>query len=113
MHASGEDEELTDEAVKHGQACGGETCDDEHGDDPRKLCGEATVVANVIGTVALVQQPEEHEEGGAADALVEGLVDASIDTGDGEGEHTKDDHADVTEGCESGKALEVLLYEGE
>ena len=73
LHAAGEDEELADEAVEHGQADDGECGDDEDGDHPGKLCGESAVVAHVVGAVALVEDAEEHEERAAADAFVEGL----------------------------------------
>ena len=52
-----------------GRPTSGEAGDDEHGDDPGKLRGEAAVVAHVVGAVALVEQAEEHEEGGAGERL--------------------------------------------
>ncbi len=37
LHGAGEDQELADEAVEHGQADDGERGDDEHGDHPGEL----------------------------------------------------------------------------
>src|SRR5258708_13626028 len=96
LHAAGEDEELADEAVEHGQADDRERGDDEEGDHPGELCGEAAVVADVVGAVALVEDAEQHEECAAADAFVEGGVDAAIDARDGKGKDAKDYHANVT-----------------
>ncbi len=113
LHGSREDEELTDEAVEHGEAYNGECGEDEHGDDPGEASGEAAVLAHVVGAVALVEQAQEHEERGAADAFVEGLVDSTVDSGDGEGEDPEDDDRDVAKGTVCSEALEVLLDEGE
>ena len=49
LHGAGEDQELADEAVEHGQADDGERGDDEDGHHPGELCGEAAVVAHVVG----------------------------------------------------------------
>ena len=113
LHGAGEDEELADEAVEHGQADDGERGDDEEGDHPGELCGEAAVVAHVVGAVALVEDAEEHEERAAADAFVEDLVDAAVEAGDGEGEDAEDDEADVAEGAVGGELLQVVLDEGD
>ncbi len=67
LHGAGEDEELADEAGEHGQADGGERGDDEHGDDPGQLRGEAAELAHVVGAVALVEQAQQHEERGAGE----------------------------------------------
>ena len=69
-----------------GRPTSGEGGDDEHGDHPGELRGEAAVVAHVVGAVALVEQAEQHEERGAGERLVEDLVDAAVEAGDGEGE---------------------------
>ena len=113
LHATGEDEELADEAVEHGQADDRECGDDEHGHHPRKFCGEAAVIAHVVGAVALVEEAEEHEERAAADAFVESGVDAAVDAGDGEGEDAEDDDADVAERSVGGELLEILLDESD
>ena len=113
LHAAGEDEELADEAVEHRQADDRERCDDEEGDHPGKLCGEAAVVAHVVGAVALVEDAEEHEERSAADAFVEGRVDAAVHAGDGEGEDAEDDDADVAERAVGGEPLQVFLDESD
>ena len=78
-----------------------------------KLCGEAAVVAHVVGAVALVEDAEEHEERAAADAFVERGVDAAVEAGDGEGEDAEDDDADVAKSAVGGELLEVLLDESD
>ena len=111
LHGAGEDEELADEAVEHGEAGGGEDGDDEHRDHPGVTCGEAAVVAHVVGAVALVEQAEEDEEGGADERLVEDLEDAAVEADDREGEDAENDEGDVREGGEGGQLLEVGLDE--
>ncbi len=69
LHGSGENEELADEAVEHGQADDREGGDDEQGHHPGELGGEAAVVAHVVGAVALVEDAEEHEESAARRCL--------------------------------------------
>ncbi len=113
LHATGEDEELADEAVEHGQADDRECGDDEHGHHPRKFCGEAAVIAHVVGAIALVEDAEEHEERAAADAFVESGVDAAVDACDGEGEDAEDDDADVAKRSVGGELLEILLDESD
>ena len=113
LHGAGEDEELPDEAVEHGQADDGERGDDEEGDGPGEFGGEAAVLAHVVGGVALEEEAHEDEEGRATDAFVEGLVDAAVYARDGEGEDAEDDDVDMAQGSVGGEALEVLLDEGE
>ena len=67
----------------------------------------------LVGAVALVEQAHEHEERGAGEALVEDLVDAAVEAGDGEGEDAEDDDADVAEGGVGGEPLEVVLHQRE
>src|SRR5258705_9596485 len=102
LHAAGEDEELADESVEHGQADDRQRGDDEEGDHPREFCGEAAVIAHVVSAVAFVEDAEEHEERAAADAFVDGGVDAAVKTGDSEGEDAEDDDADVAKGTVGG-----------
>src|SRR5260221_6756724 len=59
LHGAGEGEELADEAVEHGKADDGEGSDDEEGDHPGELRGEAAELADVVGGVALVEEAEE------------------------------------------------------
>jgi len=113
LHGAGEDEELAYEAVEHGQADDREGSDDKEGHHPGELRGEAAVLPHVVGAVALVEEAEEEEECCATEALVEGLEDAAVEAGDGEGEDAQDDYADVAEGGVSGEPLEIFLDEGE
>ena len=81
-----------------GRPTSDERRDDEDRDHPGQLGGEAAVVAHVVGAVALVEEAEEDEEGGAGDGFVEDLVDAAVEARDGEGEDAEDDEADVRRG---------------
>ena len=94
LHAAGEDEELADEAVQHGEADEARAVRTKKVTIQGRFGGEAAEVAHVVGAVALVEEAEEEEEGGAGEGFVEDLEDAAVEAGDGEGEDAEDDEAE-------------------
>ena len=110
---AGEDEEFSDEAVEHGQADHGETGDDEERGEGGGFLGEATVLADLAGSEAVVEDTEEDEERGADDAFVEGLEDAAVETGGGEAVDTEGAEAEAADGAVGEELPEVFLDEGQ
>src|ERR1700760_1049031 len=111
LHAAGENKELADKAVEHGQAGNRKRGDDEERDHPGKLCGKAAVIAHVVGAVALIEDAEQHEERAAADAFIDGGVDSAVNPRNSEAKDPEDDNADVPQGAVGGKLFEVFLDE--
>ena len=111
LHGAGEDQELADEAVQHGQPDDGERDEDEHRGYPGKFLCKAAVLAHVVGAVALVEQAEQHEEGCASEALVQNLIDAAVQARNGEGEDAQSDEAELAQRGVGGELLQVVLHQ--
>src|SRR3569833_1093642 len=94
---TGEDEELSDEAVQHGQTEHGERDDDEEGSQARYAIGEAAVCGDLARCVADLESTEEHEERSVDDLVVEDLIGCAGPACEGESIDPDSDESEVAE----------------
>ena len=90
-----EDEELADEAVEAGQADRRQHHQHEHAGEDRGDLLESSEVGDLAGVAALVDHPDEQEEGAGREAVVDHLDQAALDALGRQGERAQDDEAEV------------------
>ncbi len=109
---AGEDHELAHEAVEAGQADRGQHHQGEHAGQEGRSLLHARHGADLVGVAALVDHPEQEEQGTGRDAVVDHLEHTALDALAGEGEGAQGDEAEVGDRGVGDEPLDVLLHRG-
>ena len=107
-----EDQELADEPVQPGQA---DRAEHDHQEDEGHDRGdllEAAELGDLPGVAALVDHPDEEEQGAGREAVVDHLQDRALQALGREGEGAEHDEAEVGHRRVGDQPLEVLLHRG-